>query len=127
MYFRALSFPILCILLAGCATYADKISPAYVSPVIYESLSCRQIAEEATLVSARANQAAGIQDSQANRDNWVTAATIVVFWPAAFFVGGDRQNAAELAQLKGAMDALEQVSIRKNCGIQFRAAAPPPG
>lgn len=39
---------------------------------------------------------------------------------AAFFVGGDRGNAAELGRLKGEMDALEQASIKKNCGIQFR-------
>jgi hypothetical protein len=32
------------------------------------------------------------------RTNVLTAMTIVVFWPAAFFVGGDKQNAAELAQ-----------------------------
>ena len=50
----------------------------------------------------------------------VTGVAIVVFWPAAFFVGGDRGNAAELGRLKGEADALEQVSIKKNCGIQFR-------
>jgi hypothetical protein len=104
----------------GCATYADKIAPSYVSPVIYENLTCKQIAEEATRVSQRAAVAAGAQDAQANKDNVLTAVTIVVFWPAAFFVGGDRQNAAEVARLKGEMDAIEQASIRKNCGIQFR-------
>jgi hypothetical protein len=42
-----------------------------------------------------------------------------------FFIGGDKQNAAELARLKGEMDAIEQTSIRKKCGIQFRQAAAP--
>jgi hypothetical protein len=37
-----------------------------------------------------------------------------------FLLGGDRGNAAELGRLKGEADALEQVSIKKNCGIQFR-------
>ena len=64
--------------------------------------------------------ASGAQDSQANKDNALTAATIIIFWPAAFFIGGDRANATEVARLKGEMDALEQVSIKKNCGIQFR-------
>jgi hypothetical protein len=49
-----------------------------------------------------------------------TTAAIIIFWPAAFFVQGDKQTAAELARLKGEMDAIEQVSVRKNCGIQFR-------
>jgi hypothetical protein len=108
------------LMVAGCASYSEKIAPAYVSPVMYESLNCRQIAEEASRVSVRAAQAAGAQDSQATKDTVLTAATIVIFWPAAFFVQGDRQNAAELARLKGEMDALEQASSRKNCGINFR-------
>jgi hypothetical protein len=43
-----------------------------------------------------------------------------MFWPAAFFVASDRPNAAEAGRLKGEMQAPEQVSIQKNCGIQFR-------
>ena len=31
----------------------------------------------------------GAQDSQRTKDGLATAAAIVVFWPAAFFVGGD--------------------------------------
>jgi hypothetical protein len=44
----------------------------------------------------------------------------VVFWPAAFFVGGDKQTAAELANMKGQMVAIEQASIAKKCNIQFQ-------
>jgi hypothetical protein len=49
---------------------------------------------------------------------------IVVFWPAAFLVGGDGQVAAQLAQLKGQMSAVEQASIQKKCGIQFQRQVP---
>ena len=105
---------------AGCASYSEKIPATYVSPVIYENLSCRQIAEEPSRVSRRAAEVAGAQDSQATKDSVVTGVAIVVFWPAAFFVGGDRASAAELGRLKGEADALEQASIKKNCGIQFK-------
>ena len=54
-----------------------------------------------------------------------TAAAIVIFWPAAFFVGGDKQTAAELAQMKGQMVAIEQESNMKRCGIQFQGPRPP--
>ncbi len=104
----------------ACASYSEKVAATYVSPIIYENLTCRQIAEESARVSRRAAEAAGVQDSQATKDSVVTGVAIVVFWPAAFFVGGDKGNAAELARLKGEMDALEQTSIKKNCGIQFR-------
>jgi hypothetical protein len=44
------------------------------------------------------------------RDNALTAATIVIFWPAAFFVGGDRASATGGGRLKGELDALDAVS-----------------
>jgi hypothetical protein len=34
-------------------------------------------------------------------------------------------NAAQLAQLKGEMEAIQQVSIQKRCNIQFQTAPPP--
>jgi hypothetical protein len=115
------------LLLEGCASSSDKITASYVSPMQYDSYNCRQLAEEAQRVSARASAAAGAQDSQATRDTVATTAAIIIFWPAAFFVQGDKQNAAELARLRGELDAIEQSSIRKQCGIQFQhAAAPPP-
>jgi hypothetical protein len=55
----------------------------------------------------------------------VTTAAVIVFWPAAFFVGGDKQTAAQLAQLKGQMDAVQQESIAKKCNIQFQTAPSP--
>ena len=51
--------------------------------------------------------------ASAQKDQWTTAAAVVVFWPAAFLVQGDKQNAAELAQMKGQMVAIEQASIAK--------------
>jgi len=44
------------------------------------------------------------------------------FGPRDFLIQGDNQNVAQLAQLKGEMDAIEHASIQKNCGIQFRPA-----
>ena len=49
---------------------------------------------------------------------------VVIFWPAAFLVGGDKQTAAELAQIKGQMVAIEQASISKKCNIQFQGKSP---
>jgi hypothetical protein len=112
--------------LAGCASSSDKITASYVSPMQYDSYNCRQLGEEAQRVSAHAAAAAGAQDSQATKDAVATTAAVIIFWPAAFFVQGDKQNAAELARLRGEMEAIEQVSIRKQCGIQFQRPAQPP-
>jgi hypothetical protein len=111
--------------LGGCASSSEDIMPAYVSPVAYQSYTCQQLALEAQSISTRAATLSGAQDSQRTKDGWATAAAVVVFWPAAFFVGGDKQTAAELAQMKGQMLAVEQASIAKKCDIQFQGQRPP--
>jgi hypothetical protein len=45
--------------LAGCATSPKDISASYVSPVLYQNLSCDQLRLEAARVSSAAAAAAG--------------------------------------------------------------------
>src|SRR5829696_4823394 len=106
--------------LGACASGADSIAAAYVSPIAYTSWSCGQLEEEATRVSARAIQMAGVQNSKATGDAVATGVGVVLFWPALFFIKGDSTTAPELARLKGEMEAIEQASTRKNCGIVFQ-------
>lgn len=107
---------------AGCASRSEDVAASYVSPISYQSYSCRELGQEAQRVSSAAAGAAGAQDSQRTKDAVATTAAIVVFWPAVFFVGGDNAKTAELARLKGQMQAVEQASIQKKCGISFRRA-----
>jgi hypothetical protein len=92
---------------------------------MYQQHTCQQLAMEAQAVTARAASLSGAQDGQRTKDAWTTAAAVVIFWPAAFLVEGDKQTAAELAQMKGQMVAIEQASIVKKCGIQFSGQRPP--
>jgi len=110
----------LAMALAGCASKSAEITPSYVSPVLYQNYTCTQLGQEAQGVSARAAQVSGAQDQKRSNDQVATGVAIVVFWPAAFLVGGDGPMAAELAQLKGQMVAIEQASIQKKCGIKFQ-------
>ncbi|MEL7214251.1 MAG: hypothetical protein AAGK92_16425 [Pseudomonadota bacterium] len=106
--------------LMGCAQKSDKIGATYVSTLEYEPYNCRQLAAEAGRISSRAAELAGVQDKQAQSDAIATGAAIVLFWPAAFFIGGNKTNAAELARLKGELEAIEKASIQRDCGIEFR-------
>lgn len=110
-----------CAALAGCATSPKDIAPAYVSPILYQNLSCEQLAQEAARVSQAAAAATGAQQNQASKDAVMTTVGVVLFWPSLFFIGGDKGNAAEVARLKGEMQAIEQANISKNCGLQFKA------
>lgn len=52
----------------------------------------------------------------------MTTVSLVLFWPAAFFMKGDGADAAEVARLKGEMQAIERVNSVKKCGIVFAAS-----
>ena len=107
-------------ILAGCATRAENITASYTSTVGYSGLSCNQIRGEAQAISQAAAAATGAQNSKATKDAVAMGVALVVFWPAAFLVGGDGAQAAEVARLKGEMQAIETASRRKGCGIAFR-------
>lgn len=110
--------------LGACASSSKDISATYVSPVAYQSYTCPQLGQEAQALSSRAAVVSGAQDDKRTKDSLATTAAVVIFWPAAFFVGGDGPTAAELADLKGRMVAVEQASIQRNCGIQFQGKRP---
>ncbi|HWE15801.1 MAG TPA: hypothetical protein VG758_01260 [Hyphomicrobiaceae bacterium] len=76
--------------LAGCA--AAGIRPSYLLAPQYQHLTCSQIASEADRVSQRA---------------------------MASFVAGGRQAAADLERLRAEFEALDRVSVAKNCNLQL--------
>jgi hypothetical protein len=109
----------------ACASSSADIKASYVSPLQYQSYSCKQLGEEAGRLSARASEAAGIQDANRTQDAVVTTVGVVILWPILFAVKGDGQTAAELGRLKGEMETIEKVSIQKNCGITFKTGPAP--
>lgn len=106
--------------LAGCASKSSEIAPAYISPVSYQAYSCQQLGIEAQNVSQQAAIATGQQDKLHSED--VTKATVgaVLFWPVLLFNSGNGATAANLAQLRGQMNAIQQASTMKNCGMTFK-------
>ena len=93
--------------ISGCASSSDTVTGSYSSPLQYQSYTCQQLGEEAQRISAHVAQASGTQDQKRTNDTLATTAAIIIFWPAAFLVGGNDQNTAELARLKGEFEAIE--------------------
>jgi hypothetical protein len=110
------------LIVSGCAQKSEDISASYVSPLQYQNYSCSQISAEAQRLSGRASEVTGAQNKKATNDAVATGVAVVLFWPAVFFIGGNKENASELARLKGEMEAVEKASIQKNCGIRFKTA-----
>lgn len=106
--------------LAACAPKPENVQATYVPQALYQNMSCNAIAAEAVNVSNRAHDAVRTERRHRHQDQAITAAGLIVAWPALFFTHGhNARSASELAQLKGEMEALESVSAQKNCGIRF--------
>jgi hypothetical protein len=107
--------------LGACAQQPENVAATYTSRNVYSHLSCAQLNEEARLLSARLAEVTGQQERAANGDAALTAVTLVLFWPAVFFIGhGDK--AAELARLKGEAEAIQSAGVAAGCGLP--AASP---
>ena len=118
--FKLLSIASAAALLSACATQPDKIPAASVSPVAYQGYNCKQISQEVTRISDDMNRLYSHLKKTADNDGAQMAVGMVLFWPALFFLeGGDGPQAAEYARLKGELDALESVSIKRDCDIAF--------
>jgi hypothetical protein len=102
--------------IGACASKSDKIQATYVSPLQYQDYSCRQIRAEMVRISQKVNEVSGVQDKQASNDSVAMGVGLILFWPALFFLIGDDQK-AELSNLKGQYDALQQAAIQKDCDV----------
>lgn len=101
------------IALGGCSTASKNISAASVSPMMFQSYDCEQLASEAQRLHNRANQLGGRLDEAASNDAGLMAVGLLIYWPALLHLGGTKQQEAEYARLKGEHDAVYQSAIIK--------------
>ena len=104
-------------LVVGCSTSSKDIVPTYISPLQYSDYDCEQLKTEIIRINTRVNTISGKLDKNRESDNVTTGVTMLLFWPAVFFLGGTKEQEAEFARLKGESQAVEQVSIQKKCGF----------
>lgn len=104
-------------LLPACAKHTQDIPSEYVSPMQYESYSCKQLEAEMQTVSQKVSDIGAQQDKIASDDSAQMGVGLLLLWPTLFFLDGDTPQAHEYAHLKGEFDALEHAAIQKNCGL----------
>ena len=108
------------LLTGGCAKKANDIQANYQAPRRFESYLCHQLRDEAERTAKIAGEAFDEQNSKSSVAGVVTV-------PRSWFRTGDSSDVV-VARAKGDMQAIEQASIRKNCGTLFRPGtegAPP--
>lgn len=96
--------------LAGCAAPPESIAPAYVSPVPYQSYSCKQLGEESQRLDSAYSTAAAEQ-TKARQDD--TMGVILLGLPVSSMSG--ENVAPQVAQIKGQQQTVQQMMIAKNC------------
>jgi hypothetical protein len=102
----------------GCTPGLAHGPGEQVSPMIYQKLTCLQIALEGRSISKKGFALAGLQAGTGGSDGSETASAIVIVWPKPSHVSDERL--AKLAHADSEMDALEQASIQNQCSIQFK-------
>lgn len=115
---------IVLVTLSACAQQPERISPFYVSTKKFESYSCKQLRIEGERLSRNLDKYSKAQREIANRDAGVAGVTAMVLpLPTVFFLsGGNGPMADEIANTLGKIDAIERVSIRKDCPIDLQAS-----
>ena len=103
-------------ILAGCASQPDKLSATYADPSLYRGYDCDQIRGQLIGHNRRLATLKGDLEDEADADAWQMGLGLIILWPTLFWLeGGDSAEAAEYQQLKGEVDALQQVFIEKKC------------
>lgn len=102
-------------LLSACAEQPDKVTQAYVSPMTYQHLTCRELNAERTRLVTQVNTLTGAQKKKADNDAAMMAVGMVLFWPALFGLAAGSDHAAELSVAKGQYDAIVAAGTAKGC------------
>lgn len=112
-------------LIQGCATAARNVGAVYTPPSQYQGYTCAQLATEFQSNQKRSMEIGGRLDKAATRDGLISSVGAVLFFPAILLVGGNAEQEAEFAVLKGQAEAMQQSAFGKQCTSLDVNGAPP--
>ena len=106
--------------LAGCAADTTHIQASYVSPYVYGGYTCEMLRGEAARITHNVTEIGARIDETAEKDS--VGAAIGLILPTSWLMikGDDPADIRQYAELKGRMNGIEEVSIRKGCDIEFK-------
>jgi hypothetical protein len=119
---RTLSAVLVASLVTACTTESGAIAAAPVSPLAYQGIDCPQLIGELGRIQTRATELGGRLDRAAQTDAALLGLSLVLFWPAAIFIGGKHADEAEYARLKGELDAVQRAIVARACPAASVAA-----
>ena len=111
------------VLTAGCVSQPGSVDARYVSPTLYQSWSCSQLAEESTRLQDAVAHTSGIQRENANTDA-ALAVGAVFLWPVLLGMAATKDHAEELGHLKGEANAVGESYTAHACTVAPPVATP---
>ena len=101
---------------SGCASHTHELKAANVSTAGYEGYTCTDLHAETQGCINKITELADLLNQKADTDEAQAAVGLILFWPVLFALeGGDKEEAAEYSRLKGELNAMEKVAIKKDC------------
>ena len=97
------------------AQKASEVTAIKVSVAPYLKMSCRELASEQNDLFNQAQAAGAEVDSTYSSDKTTELVTWILFAPAAFMLDGNQDEAAQLASVKGRLDAVQDAQKINNC------------
>jgi len=116
---KLIGFSLVIILsMLGCSSKPSSLPTTYVNPMLYKNYECDDLNIEMDRVKGKVNNLYSSLDQKATMDQVQTGVGLLLFWPALFLLeGGDGPEAQQYSRLKGELEAMETVSVRKKCSI----------
>jgi hypothetical protein len=100
------------LLVVGCAARPESIAPAYISEMTYKDWTCEELAQERLRLAAALSTACDAQRQARDND---TVGVILIGLPVSSLSGSNM--AAEIARLKGELQALQKMATLKDCNL----------
>ena len=109
----------------GCTTPARNVGAVYTPPSQYQGYTCAQLVAEFQRNQQRSLDLGARLDKAANKDGLISTVGAVLFFPALLLLGGNAEEEAEFATLKGHAEAMRQSAFQKKCSnIDAQVAQP---
>ena len=105
--------------IVGCssAQKSSEVRATVVSVAPYLKMDCKELASESNALVSKAQSLGAQVDSEYQSDKNVELVTWILFAPAAFFLDGNAESAAELANIRGQLQAVQEAQKINQCVV----------
>jgi hypothetical protein len=120
------AFALTFLLIQGCTTaqQATEVNSVRFSVAPYLKMDCTALSTELNFLYREASISSQQVDSKYNSDKNAEVVAWILFWPAAFAIDGNQEEAAKLASIKGQIEAIQEALVINGCQVRYEPPSP---